>query len=78
MIPTASWTIVSKNYLAYARTLCDSFKRFNPDMPFYVLLVDELGRHRAGGRGSACRGRWLLWVARTCVAVAPTQVVFLQ
>ncbi len=42
MIPTAGCTIVSKNYLAYARTLCDSFKRFNPDMPFYVLLVDEL------------------------------------
>ena len=42
MIATAGCTIVSKNYLAYAKTLCDSFKRFNPDAPFYVLLVDEL------------------------------------
>lgn len=42
MIATAGCTIVSKNYLAYARTLCSSFKRFNPEMPFYVLLVDEL------------------------------------
>lgn len=42
MISTAGCTIVSKNYLAYARTLCRSFKRFHPDMPFYVLLADEL------------------------------------
>jgi len=38
----AGCTIVSKNYLAYARTLCGSFKRFHPDAPFFVLLVDEL------------------------------------
>lgn len=42
MIAEAACTIVSKNYLAFARTLCNSFKQFNPDAPFYVLLVDEL------------------------------------
>lgn len=43
MIATAGCTIVSKNYLAYARTVCNSFRQFNPDAPFFVLLVDELG-----------------------------------
>ncbi len=43
MVPIAACTIVSKNYLAYAKTLCQSFKKFNPDSPFYVLLVDEMG-----------------------------------
>jgi hypothetical protein len=38
----AACTIVSLNYLAYARTLCDSFLRFHPDFKFYVLLVDRL------------------------------------
>lgn len=42
MIARAGCTIVSMNYLAYARTLCSSFKEHNPGMPFYVLLVDEL------------------------------------
>jgi len=35
-------TIVSFNYLAYARTLCDSFLDANPGCRFYVLLVDRL------------------------------------
>ncbi len=38
----AACTIVSLNYLPYARTLCDSFLRFHPDYRFYVLLVDRL------------------------------------
>jgi hypothetical protein len=38
----AACTIVSLNYLSYARTLCDSFLRFHPDCKFYVLLVDRL------------------------------------
>ena len=38
----AACTIVSLNYLSYARTLCDSFLRFHPDCEFYVLLVDRL------------------------------------
>ncbi len=38
----AACTIVSKNYLAYARTLARSFKALHPDIPFYVLLVDQL------------------------------------
>lgn len=38
---TAACTIVSKNYLAYARTLCASFKRHNPEADFFVLLVDR-------------------------------------
>ena len=38
----AACTIVSLNYLPYARTLCDSFLAFHPDYKFYVLLVDRL------------------------------------
>lgn len=38
----AACTIVSSNYLAYARTLCDSFLSFHPSYKFYVLLVDRL------------------------------------
>lgn len=35
-------TIVSSNYLAYARTLADSFRKFHPEYRFIVLLVDRL------------------------------------
>jgi hypothetical protein len=38
----AACTIVSLNYLPYARVLCESFLRFHPDYKFYVLLVDRL------------------------------------
>src|ERR1700747_56973 len=38
----AACTIVSLNYLPYARTLCESFLRFHPDHTFYVLLVDRI------------------------------------
>jgi hypothetical protein len=38
----AACTIVSSNYLPYARTLCNSFREFHPDYRFYVLLVDRL------------------------------------
>jgi hypothetical protein len=38
----AACTIVSLNYLPYARTLCDSFLRCHPEANFYVLLVDRL------------------------------------
>ena len=35
-------TIISKNYLAFARTLTDSFLKFHPNGKVFVLLVDEL------------------------------------
>lgn len=38
----AACTIVSLNYLSYARTLCDSFLNVHPESKFYVLLVDRL------------------------------------
>jgi hypothetical protein len=38
----AACTIVSLNYLPYARVLCESFLSFHPDCKFYVLLVDRL------------------------------------
>lgn len=38
----AACTIVSLNYLPYARILCDSFLQFHPSHKFYVLLVDRL------------------------------------
>jgi glycosyltransferase involved in cell wall biosynthesis len=41
-INLAACTIVSKNYLPYARTLCHSFHKYHPDTPFFVLLVDRV------------------------------------
>jgi glycosyltransferase involved in cell wall biosynthesis len=38
----AACTIVSKNYIAFARTLAESFHRFHPETPFFVLLVDRI------------------------------------
>jgi len=38
----AACTIVSKNYIALARTLASSFLKFHPDVPFFVLLVDKV------------------------------------
>jgi hypothetical protein len=38
----AACTIVSFNYLPYARTLCASFLALHPECKFYVLLVDRL------------------------------------
>jgi len=38
----AACTIVSLNYLPYARTLCQSFLAFHPEYKFYVLLVDRV------------------------------------
>jgi len=34
-------TIIAKNYLAYARTLVKSLRRFHPDLAVYVLFVDD-------------------------------------
>jgi hypothetical protein len=34
-------TIIAKNYLAFARTLAQSFLSFHPDCRFYVLIVDD-------------------------------------
>src|SRR5207253_9828826 len=37
----AACTIISKNYLAHARVLAESFAECNPEIPFFVLLVDR-------------------------------------
>jgi glycosyltransferase involved in cell wall biosynthesis len=37
----AACTIVAKNYIAFARTLAQSFLSFHPENKFYVLIVDE-------------------------------------
>jgi Glycosyl transferases group 1 len=41
-IDAAACTIISKNYIALARTLADSFHKFHADVPFFVLLVDQV------------------------------------
>ncbi|GAB4487479.1 MAG: hypothetical protein OHK006_16700 [Thermodesulfovibrionales bacterium] len=38
----AACTIISKNYLCFARTLARSFRRHHPDIDFFVLLVDRI------------------------------------
>jgi glycosyltransferase involved in cell wall biosynthesis len=41
----AACTIVSKNYVSYARVLAESFRRLHRDAEMYVLLVDRLDGH---------------------------------
>ncbi|HWQ56197.1 MAG TPA: hypothetical protein VN442_21095 [Bryobacteraceae bacterium] len=38
----AAGTIAAKSALASARVLADSFRQYHPDIPFYVLLADEV------------------------------------
>lgn len=37
------FTIVARNYLAYARTLCDSLKSVHPEATLYVIVCDSVG-----------------------------------
>jgi len=39
---TAACTIVAKNQFALARVLAGSFRAHHPDVPFFVLLADEI------------------------------------
>jgi hypothetical protein len=41
-IDVAACTIISKNYIALAKTLADSFHKFHPGVPLFVLLVDHV------------------------------------
>ncbi len=36
-----AFTICANNYLAHAKTLIDSFKKYHPSVPFFIALVDE-------------------------------------
>ncbi|MBI5870378.1 MAG: hypothetical protein HZB44_05380 [Actinobacteria bacterium] len=38
----AAGTIISKNYLPFARVLASSFREHHPEIPFHVLLMDEV------------------------------------
>ena len=42
MSDLAAATIVAKSHLPYARVLAESFRRHHPDVPFLVLLADEV------------------------------------
>lgn len=42
MTRPAAATIVAKSWLAHARVLADSFRRRHPDLPFFVLVADEV------------------------------------
>jgi hypothetical protein len=39
-IPSAIFTIVSANYIAFAATLMQSVRRFHPDVPRFIILSD--------------------------------------
>jgi hypothetical protein len=41
-VTTAACTIVAKSLLAYARVLAASFLDHHPDLPFFVLIADEI------------------------------------
>jgi len=35
-------TIIAKNYISFARTLCNSFIKYHPDANCYVLIIDDI------------------------------------
>ena len=37
----AACTIIARNYLPWARVLCESWHRFHPQSPFFVLFLDS-------------------------------------
>jgi hypothetical protein len=41
MVKVAVATVVAKSFLSLARVLANSFRRYHPDTPFFVLLSDE-------------------------------------
>lgn len=47
MSRTALVTVVTRNYLHYARVLAESCQRWQPDMPLTVVLADRLPSHIA-------------------------------
>jgi hypothetical protein len=40
--PIAACTIVAKSYIAFARVLACSFRQHHPEIPFFLLLADEV------------------------------------
>src|SRR5882724_10368040 len=42
MMKVAGATVVAKSSLSLARVLADSFRRYHPETPFFVLLSDEV------------------------------------
>ena len=40
-VPPVFFTVVAKNYIAYARTLCTSIAQHHPDAIIYVGLSDR-------------------------------------
>ena len=65
-------TIVSKNYICYARVLAESFLENHPQGRFFVLLVD-----RNEGRIDPSRERFTLIEAEELSAVVPNLPAFL-
>jgi hypothetical protein len=45
MARLAAGTVVAKNYLPFARVLAGSFRERHPDIPFFVVLADEVDGH---------------------------------
>ena len=42
MSELAACTIITKNYLPYARTLANSLAKYNSNITLYVLLADRV------------------------------------
>jgi glycosyltransferase involved in cell wall biosynthesis len=42
-------TIVASNYLAQARVLVDSLRRYHPEWPFAILVIDDAGSQEIDG-----------------------------
>lgn len=48
MFTAAAATIVAKPYWAFARVLARSFRQWHPEIPFFVLVADEMDEAGAG------------------------------
>src|SRR5436190_15141513 len=45
MAGLAIGTVVAKNYLPFARVLAASLRRHHPEVPFFVVLADEVDEY---------------------------------
>jgi hypothetical protein len=43
--PKSICTIIAKNYISFARTLCDSFLKYHNDGCCFVLIIDDIGNY---------------------------------
>lgn len=71
MTRAAVATIIARNYLPQARVLGDSLRRFHPDVPLSVLIIDDDGSLESIGIADPKRFRKGRTVKQIATAVKP-------